>query len=82
MSPFAVSALAVDHHLMQSLEPIRQNEMARFLKKAGIDESDLLELVTRSFLEKIIQLSTQKAEEEQTVSAGKIVQLFRRPEDC
>jgi glutamyl-tRNA reductase len=48
--------------LREQLEPIRQNEVARFLKKAGLEEHSLLEKVTEAFLEKIIQLSTQRVE--------------------
>lgn len=48
--------------LREHLEPIRQNEVARFLKKAGLEEHSLLEKVTEAFLEKIIQLSAQRVE--------------------
>lgn len=44
------------HKLKSALEQIRQEELARFLKGASESESQLIEKVTRSMMQKIIKL--------------------------
>ncbi|MEQ8533263.1 MAG: glutamyl-tRNA reductase, partial [Imperialibacter sp.] len=42
--------------LKNALEQIRQEEVARYLKGASMDDSKLVEKVTRSMMQKIIKL--------------------------
>jgi len=44
------------HKLKNALETIRQEEIARYLKKLGPDETKLIEDITRSMMQKIIKL--------------------------
>lgn len=73
-----------DISLREQLEPIRQNEVARFLKKAGLEEHSLLERATGAFLETLIRRSLEWAEmmPEARAPHGReaVCVLFSRPE--
>jgi glutamyl-tRNA reductase len=44
------------HKLKNALETIRQEEIARYLKKLGPEESKLVDDITRNIMQKIIKL--------------------------
>lgn len=67
--------------LHSQLEPIRKNEVARFLKKSGLGEHPQLEDATRSFLERIIQAATgQDSPSQDSICKEAVLALFSRPE--
>lgn len=68
--------------LRDQLEPIRHNEVARFLKKEGIQENSLLEKATHSFLDKIISAITEGDHTPSTFAVADtqaVLKLFSRP---
>ncbi len=68
--------------LRDQLEPIRHNEVARFLKKEGIRENSLLEKATHSFLDKIISALTEGDHTPSTFAMADnhaVLKLFSRP---
>ncbi|MCI4671965.1 MAG: glutamyl-tRNA reductase [Bacteroidia bacterium] len=51
------------HKIKEALEEIRKAEMARYLKKSNLEESQLVEEVTRSLIQKIIKLPVLQLKE-------------------
>ncbi len=51
------------HRMKEALEEIRRNELAKFLKNASEEESELIESITRSMMNKIIKMPVLQLKE-------------------
>ena len=62
--------------LRASLDQIRETELARHLKKTGLETTDLVEESAMQFMEKILAFSTNRLQEDPQHHGQTLAQIF------